>query len=133
MITFGAVFLLKVQQRWKSLHLGTDAILARELIQQIIDILKQVQASERHLAYQIANGLAKMLNRAKKEDESPSSNPTPGIPGYEPHDMTPFSMYGDSMDLFDEHYFPLGFFDVTSITGTGITGQYMNQDGRIIM
>ncbi|CAG8979489.1 hypothetical protein HYALB_00011893 [Hymenoscyphus albidus] len=130
MITYAAVFLHKVQRKWKSLHLVSDATVARELIQQTIDILKRVRASERHLAYQIANGLAKMLDRAKIEDQSSSSNPATGIPGYEASDIAPFSVYGDSMDLFDEHYFPLGFFDVTSITGAG---PHMNQDDRIIM
>ena len=121
MITYAAVFLLKVEQRWKPLRLGTDSILIRELVTQTIQLLKDVKASERHLAFHIANGLARMLNRSME------AQPTQPLPTYDPHDMNSFGVYGNSMDLFDENYFPLGFFDITAISGVGPYNRNMLQ------
>ncbi|EPE30104.1 Zn2/Cys6 DNA-binding protein [Glarea lozoyensis ATCC 20868] len=111
MITYAAVFLLKVEQRWKPLQLGTDSILIRELVTQIIQLLKSVKASERFLAAHIAIGLQKMLER-----ERPAQNQLQQQ--YEA-DLAPFGVYGNSFDLFDENYFPVGFFDVSALNGVG--------------
>jgi hypothetical protein len=113
MITYAAVFLLKVEQRWKPLQLGTDSILIRELVTQIIQLLKSVKASERFLAAHIAIGLQKMLDR-----ERPPQNQMQHQQ-YEANDLAPFGVYGNSFDLFDENYFPVGFFDVTGLNGVG--------------
>jgi len=123
MITYAAVFLLKVQQKWKSLRLGTDSILIRDLVEQIINLLKSVKAGERHLTYHIANGLSRMLDRSSGDvrnlsvsDSIGNAGAGNGVPMYD-IDYAPFGMFGESMDIFDEHYFPLGFFDVTAISG----------------
>jgi len=127
MITYAAAFLLKVQKKWKTLRLGTDSILIRNLVEHVIDLLNNVKANERHLAYHIANGLTKMLNRA--EETVDQSMDIEAIPGQDAdhtfqisamNDFSPFGMLGDgSMDMFDERYFPLGFFGVTPISWPG--------------
>lgn len=126
MITYAAAFLLKVEQKWKSLRLGTDSILIRQLVEQIIVLLKGVKACERHLAYHIANGLSRMLDRSSGEVQMSVSDKATNmghtnagntIPLYDMNDAAPFATFGESMDMFEEHYFPLGLFDFTTIGG----------------
>ncbi|KAN0109961.1 hypothetical protein V8E51_006348 [Hyaloscypha variabilis] len=131
MITYAAVFLLKVQQQWKAARLGTDSALIRESVERVIKIFSKEGASERHLSYHIARGLGKMLARLSREgqtdlnpeqraalgyvDQSSSTNEIQGVnvgqdfgANYVP------LLYGDSPEMFDENFFPIGFFDVTN-------------------
>ncbi len=141
MITYAAVFLLKVQQQWKAIRLGTDSILIRDTVDHVIKLLNEVRASDRHLSYHIASGLGKMLERLdlsmaanaeRQGDEVNHGNSAEGgisqvgagsaFPSLDPgYDLgagyEPLPIYGDSPELFDENYFPIGFFDVTAIGG----------------
>lgn len=67
MITYAAVFLLKIQQQWKGARLGIDIVLIRESVQHVIKLFNREGASERHLSYHIARGLSKMLGRLDRE------------------------------------------------------------------
>lgn len=126
MITYAVAFLLKVQRKCKTLRLGTDSILIRDLVEQVIKLLNNVRANERHLAYHIANGLSKMLNRADREENPvegiqnvPGQSAEDAFPMYTMNEFPPFGISGDGMDMFDERYFPVGFFGVTPISGSG--------------
>jgi hypothetical protein len=117
MITYAAVFLLKVEERWKPLQLGTDRVLIRDLVAQIIQLLKSVKASERFLAFHIANGLQKMLDRSSGHERQHVPQSHSQLTQYEANDLAPAGLYGNSFDLFDDNYFPVGFFDVTGLNG----------------
>jgi hypothetical protein len=133
MVTFAAVFLLKVQQKWKTVRLGTDSGLIKDLVGQVIQLLNGAKASDRHLSYHIARGLGRMLDRFVAWEQyegtalpfKPSNgsnqviaagtNYAVGGPAYDmTADFVPFGVYGEAMPLYDEHYFPVGFFDVLS-------------------
>jgi hypothetical protein len=141
MITYAAVFLLKIQQQWKAVRLGTDRILIRDTVDHVIKLLNDVRASDRHLSYHIACGLSKMLERLDHSmapnlerqngevqrgngvqggmEQVGAGSSFPGIDaGYElGANYGPLAMYGEPTELFDENYFPIGFFDVTAIGG----------------
>jgi hypothetical protein len=132
MITYAAVFLMKVQQQWKAARLAVDSVLIRESVQRIIKIFSKEGASERHLSYHIARGLGKMLGRLDREgqvtldpqeraalgyvDQPNGANQLQG--GHVGQDLganyVPLPLYGDSPEMFDENFFPIGFFDVTN-------------------
>ncbi|RAK76928.1 putative C6 transcription factor [Aspergillus fijiensis CBS 313.89] len=63
MITFSAVFLLKVAINWNSAYLSLDGRQVRRLVERVIELLNCVSAGERHLTRHIARGLGKMLER----------------------------------------------------------------------
>jgi hypothetical protein len=145
MITYAAVFLLKVQQKWKAFKLGTDQILIRDLITRIINLLNNTRASERHLTRHIAIGLSKVLERfsaweAHGQQEMPTDNtgqmhhPGPNNPVQqmiEPTYGIDFRSIGGYSDLplNDEQYFPMGFFDIMSSTQFG-TQEDFYQNGH---
>lgn len=130
MVTFGATFLLKVHQKWKRHQLGIDLGNIQNLVERVIDLLRQAKASERHLTYHIANGLGKMLDKfmAWEKHNIAQSNsqlqipqqldPTAGAPAFTPvaYDLNYANMglYNDVTQLYDSTYFPEGFFDVLS-------------------
>jgi hypothetical protein len=132
MITYAAVFLLKVQQQWKAARLGTDSALIRESVERVIKIFSKEGASERHLSYHIARGLSKMLARLSREGQTDlnpeqraalgyvdQSSGTNGIQSVNVGqdfgaNYVPLPLYGDSPEMFDENFFPIGFFDVTN-------------------
>ncbi|KFX98547.1 hypothetical protein V490_02256 [Pseudogymnoascus sp. VKM F-3557] len=132
MIAYSAVFLLKVQQKWKAYNLSTDATLIRDLVMRIIRLLLDARAGERHLSSHIATGLSKMLDhftsweagetsRILPVDAGQISQDNPSNPGaqvWEPNyaisDTGILRMFDTSVPFYDEHYFPLGFFDVMS-------------------
>jgi len=140
MITYAAVFLLKVQQKWKAFKLGTDQILIRDLITRIINLLNDTRASERHLTRHIAVGLSKVLERfsaweAQGQQEMPTDStgemhhPDPNNPAQqiiEPTYGIDFRSIGGYSDLplYDEQYFPMGFFDIMSSTQFGTQGDF---------
>lgn len=133
MITYSTVFLLKVQQKWGAFHLGTDRAVVRDLVTRTISLLSEVRAGERHLSSHIAAGLAKMLDRYtdwEAHEEANESNiqgqanvsgqahPDPVDPstyGF-PVDYASYGMFDSSLPLYDQHYFPMGFFDVMAPT-----------------
>jgi hypothetical protein len=124
MITYAAAFLLKVDQKWKMLRLGTDSDLIRDLVEQVVEIFSNIKACERHLAYHIADGLGKMLKRAP-DDSGVGYDPVDKdgddglLSGYGMSEYAPFSLSGELMDIFDERYFPLGSFGIMSSNGSG--------------
>lgn len=63
MVTFSAVFLLKVAVNWNSAYLSIDGRQVRQLIERVIELMNCVSAGERHLTRHIARGLGKMLER----------------------------------------------------------------------
>lgn len=70
MVTFSAVFLLKVAVNWNWPYLSLDSGLVRNLVERVIDLLNCVSAGERHLTRHIARGLSKMLERFDTWDMS---------------------------------------------------------------
>lgn len=70
MVTFSAVFLLKVAVNWNSsAYLSVDVPRVQDLIEKVIDLLTHVRAGERHITRHIASGLSKMLERFKEEQD----------------------------------------------------------------
>lgn len=63
MVTFSAVFLLKVAVNWNSAYLCINGRQVRRLVQRVIELMTCVSAGERHLTRHIARGLGKMLER----------------------------------------------------------------------
>ena len=63
MVTFSAVFLLKVAVNWNSAYLSIDGRQVRRLVERVIELLNCVSAGDRHLTRHIARGLGKMLDR----------------------------------------------------------------------
>ena len=57
-------FLLKVQQQWKAVRLGTDGILIRDAVDLVIKLFNKVRATNRHLSYHMASRLSKMFAAA---------------------------------------------------------------------
>ena len=74
MVAFSAVFLLKVAWKWGSAPLNIDHHQVLGLVQDVIDVLSNVKASEKHLTYHIANGLKKMLAKFRSREVGASSN-----------------------------------------------------------
>jgi len=136
-IAFAAIFLVKVQLRWKSARLNIDSSQVCTLLERIVDMLSNAKASERHLSYHMARGLQTILGKFKerelREQEAASSHNSIGtklhgadmvgtMPVDQPggwHNLNAVAdgMYGDVIDLYgldQESYFPLGIFDVLS-------------------
>lgn len=63
MVTFSAVFLLKVAANWNTAYLNIDGRQVRRLVERVIELMTCVSAGERHLTRHIARGLGKMLER----------------------------------------------------------------------
>ena len=63
MVTFSAVFLLKVAVNWNSAYLSIDGRQVRRLVRQVIELMSCVSAGEKHLTRHIARGLGKILER----------------------------------------------------------------------
>jgi hypothetical protein len=63
MVTFSAVFLLKVAVNWNSAYLNIDGRQVRHTVQRVIELMTCVSAGDRHLTRHIARGLGKMLDR----------------------------------------------------------------------
>ncbi|KAG4422319.1 hypothetical protein IFR04_004585 [Cadophora malorum] len=131
MITYSTVFLLKVQQKWGAFKLGTDPVLVRDLVTRTISLLNEVRAGERHLTGHIAAGLTKMLDRYTAWETHGQINPANGQRYNEakqenahldpamfefPVDYSSFGTFDSSLPLYDQNYFPMGFFDVMAPT-----------------
>ena len=73
MITFGAVFLMKVSAKWSSVvGMNVEPAYALELLERVVALFKSSIPSERHLLSHIAAGLEKMLAKSRAC--------TPGVP-----------------------------------------------------
>lgn len=70
MVTFSAVFLLKVAVIWTTECLNIDPRQVQHLVERVIELMTSVSAGERHLTRHIASGLGKMLERFKAWDGS---------------------------------------------------------------
>lgn len=78
MVTFSAVFLLKVAVTWNSAYLSIDGRQVRRLVERVIELMGRVSAGERHLTRHIARGLSKMLERFNAWEGSSSSSSSSG-------------------------------------------------------
>ncbi|EZF77765.1 hypothetical protein H105_01050 [Trichophyton soudanense CBS 452.61] len=76
MITFSAVFLLKVAVIWNTGYLNVDAGQVQHLVERIIDLITRASAGEKHLTRHISRGLGKMLERFKAWNRS-AANTSP--------------------------------------------------------
>jgi hypothetical protein len=135
MIAYSSAFLLKAKQKAKIYDLDADPNLILDLVTRIIDMLLEARAGERHLSGHIATGLRKMLGRMKATETSQVLNPprpTTEVPGTGYLQQTEGEVWGAPnyfgvpdngvLRMFDEsvvpfsneHFFPLGFFDVIS-------------------
>lgn len=76
MITFSAVFLLKVAVTWNGEYLSIDTRQVRHLVEQVIELMSCVSAGEKHLTRHIAQGLSRMLERFKAWDEATTTTTT---------------------------------------------------------
>ncbi|KAF2094996.1 hypothetical protein NA57DRAFT_9996, partial [Rhizodiscina lignyota] len=65
-IVFAAVFLLKMQARWKAARFDMDGELVTSIIERVTALLKDGKASERHLTYHVSRGLSSMLAKFKE-------------------------------------------------------------------
>jgi len=66
MITFAAVFLMKVTAKWSSIvGLNVDSTSALELLERAIALFQETVTSERHLLHHIGAGLEKMLAKSR--------------------------------------------------------------------
>ena len=146
MITCATVFLLKVHSKWKSARLNTDLPLALSLIERVIDMLAMAKASERHLTYYIARGLAKMLHKFKRMERLADHFTIPGSSALSNNVMNMSATAGSAtqqqdwssldsgsdtlfgpgssdatMDLygFGQEYFQLGLFDTLTMQMPG--------------
>ncbi|KAJ5944137.1 hypothetical protein N7516_004305 [Penicillium verrucosum] len=63
MVTFSAVFLLKVAINWNTAYLSINSRQVRRIVERVIELMNCVSAGERHLTRHIARGLGKMLER----------------------------------------------------------------------
>lgn len=63
MVTFCALFLLKVTVNWNSTYLNIDGRQVRHTVERVIDLMTCVSAGERHLTRHISRGLTKILER----------------------------------------------------------------------
>ena len=63
MVTFSALFLLKVAVNWNSAYFSIDGRQVRRLVQRVVDLMHCVSAGDRHLTRHIARGLGKILER----------------------------------------------------------------------
>lgn len=146
MITYAAVFLLKIQLAWEDLLLEARGVCVRDLVAQVIELLKAAKASDRHLCYHIAEGLGRMLDnsfRSGLEDQSGNQampqvrvNSTAVNVGQSSEgtfqayntryptgdEYSAFAPFNQPTDLFDENMLPFGFFDIMAISGDGRYG-----------
>ncbi|RFU30115.1 hypothetical protein B7463_g6209, partial [Scytalidium lignicola] len=68
MVAFSAVFLLKVAGKWSSASLNIDRRQVVGLVQNIVDVMSGVKASDKHLTHHITNGLKKVLAKFKSTE-----------------------------------------------------------------
>jgi hypothetical protein len=66
MISFAAVFLLRVAWKWRA-HLLVDPQQVSTLVQSLVDVMRSVDVNRRHLLWRLANGLADNLAKLKHE------------------------------------------------------------------
>ncbi|KAJ5235063.1 uncharacterized protein N7469_004231 [Penicillium citrinum] len=79
MVTFSAVFLLKVAINWNSAYLSINARQVRRLVERVIELMNCVSAGERHLTRHIARGLGKMLERFDSWEAAWQVGPNHGV------------------------------------------------------
>jgi hypothetical protein len=126
MIACAAAFLLKMQLKWKTVLLDANSTMIYDLVNDVIKLLRDVKASERHLTYHIAKGLRKMSEKFRNWEKYESGNgervqtrgdgntAAPAV-GYDlTTNVGQYGIYDESPDVFGEDYFPTGFFDVLS-------------------
>lgn len=132
MLTYSCVFLLKMQQRWKTYRLGIDPEQFREIMGKAICLMDGAQAGARHLAPHIAAGLTKMMDRHTAWEDRANSKPVVNEVKPLGHNLVAnaqnimvqtsdagmnlgyeaFDMYDNPLQLFEDQCFPTGFFNV---------------------
>jgi hypothetical protein len=128
MITYAAVFLLKVHLRWKPARLSLDLSVTVSLIERAAQILGHVNANERHLAFHISRGLNSMLTKLQRLDrpaleQLPRVTDMNNVAIFEAANQDEWGavdsgsdvMFGD-MGVYgmDQEYFPPVFFDMVT-------------------
>lgn len=129
-IVFAAVFLMKMLVRWRAAHFEQqDPALTVDLVGQIITLLQDGKASERHLAFHIAKGLSTMLGKIKEQSLHNESQYAASNTNHSPHSSTdvganpqwpaigfPQTSMREAIDLYaiNEEYFPLDMFNLTA-------------------
>lgn len=103
MVAFCAVFLLKVAWKWNGAHLDINPQHVQDIVQKIIELMSNAAAGENHLAYHIASGLAKMLERLQRWSSSQQGQ-AGQIFNFTPPSLPPeiafdtYNMYGFEFD-----------------------------------
>jgi len=133
MVTYAAVFLLRVHMRWRPARLNVSMNLAVSLIERSAQMLSQVKVGERHLAQPIANGLINLLAKFKNlESAELNQSRTADVGSYSALDLVgqddwsvvesgSETMFGD-MGMYnnmDQEFLPPVFFDMVSSTMPG--------------
>jgi hypothetical protein len=129
MITYASVFLLKVHLRWKPARLNMDLSTTTNLIDRAAQMLGQVRAGERHLAFHISRGLNSMITKLQRLEKPAleqmsavaDMNNTQIFDGSNQEDWSGVDsgsdvMFGDMGGVYgniDQEYFPPVFFDMT--------------------
>jgi hypothetical protein len=128
MVTYASMFLLRVQMRWRPARLNVNMTLTLNLIERIAQLFSQVNSSERHLSFHVANGLIKMLVKFRKLgqvelDQAQSMN---DLGGYAPMsiarqedwstaDSGSDTVFGDlGVYSFDQELLPSSIFDMVT-------------------
>lgn len=86
MITFAAVFLLRVAWKWRE-HLLIDAHQVSKLVQSIIEVMRSVDVNRRHILWRLTNGLSDNLAKfrnalAHGADQRNQLQPLQAAPNY---------------------------------------------------
>ena len=110
MITFAAVFLLKVAWKWSS-YLNIDPVHVLNLVQEVVNLMRSTNLNRRHLVYHIANGLAENVEKfrrrfprsvaslAQQPDEDESSGHVGSSAGSQYAELFDDFMVGDGLSF----------------------------------
>jgi hypothetical protein len=116
MVTFSAVFLLKVAVSWNSAYLSINGRQIRHIIERVIQLLHCVNAGERHLTRHIARGLGKMLERFDTWDWSDGE-----------HELTRRGVTSEPSSTVTQNLVPMDLiYDMVGTYGFGLDGHLLD-------
>lgn len=101
MITFSAVFLLKVAWKWSD-FVNIDPAQVLGLVQEVVNLMKSVTVSRRHLVYHITNGLAESIEKFRKRMPPVASRPDLFPPNDIPPPHSQLTPDAQSADVFPD-------------------------------
>lgn len=73
MIAYASVFLMKVATKWNTIGLNVDSVFVWQLLERMINLLKNTVTGDRHLLHHIAAGLEKMLVKSQTPPNRPQN------------------------------------------------------------